>query len=121
MRFVADVTAEVNAMRQHESVEIARLRGELGRIERRLKAIVDAIADGVSARTLKEEQLSLESRRDDLEAALAAARTPQPLIHPGLAEEPTGGASPSCTRPSSAGPTIPSSSTRSAAWSTGSC
>jgi hypothetical protein len=37
----------------------------------RLKKIVDAIADGVSARTLKEELLRLEGRQDELRALLA--------------------------------------------------
>jgi hypothetical protein len=37
----------------------------------RLKKIVDAIADGVSARTLKEELSRLEGRQDELRALLA--------------------------------------------------
>jgi hypothetical protein len=37
----------------------------------RLKKIVGAIADGVSARTLKEELLRLEGRQDELRALLA--------------------------------------------------
>jgi hypothetical protein len=48
---------------------------------------VDAIADGVPARTLKDELLALEARQDQIEAELAAApESRQPLLHPNLAE-----------------------------------
>ena len=85
-QFVADVTVALNAARQSDGAELAKLKSELGRIERRLKSIVDAIADGVSARTRKDELLALEARQDELEAAIATARDPQPLLHPGMAE-----------------------------------
>jgi site-specific DNA recombinase len=49
--------------------------------------MVEAIADGVPARTLKDELLALEARREQLEAELAAApAAQQPLLHPNLAE-----------------------------------
>jgi site-specific DNA recombinase len=63
------------------------LRVELAQVERRLRGIVEAIADGVPARTLKEELLALEARQEHLEAELAAApEAQQPLLHPDLAE-----------------------------------
>ena len=62
------------------------LPAEQRRIETRLKKIVDAIAEGVSARTLKDEMLSMEARQDEIDALLAAQPKQKPLIHPGLAE-----------------------------------
>jgi hypothetical protein len=64
-----------------------RLRSELTQVERRLRRIVEAIADGVPARTLKDELLALEARQEQLQAELAAApEAPQPLLHPNLPE-----------------------------------
>jgi site-specific DNA recombinase len=49
--------------------------------------MVDAIAEGVPARTLKDELLALEHRQDQLKIELAAAPEPEPTrLHPGLAE-----------------------------------
>ena len=48
---------------------------------------MDAIADGVPARSLKDELLALEARQEQLEADLAAApEAQQPLLHRNLAE-----------------------------------
>jgi hypothetical protein len=50
-----------------------------------LRKLVEAIADGVSARTLKDELLRLEVRHDELTAILAKPAETRPLIHPALA------------------------------------
>jgi DNA invertase Pin-like site-specific DNA recombinase len=84
--FVADVTAAANAARMSEGAEMQAQKGELARIERRLKAIVDAIAEGMPARSLMNELLSLEARQDELTQLIARAHAPKPLIHPGLAQ-----------------------------------
>ncbi len=86
-QFVAEVTREINSGRMKDGAELDAMRGELNRVLRRLKAIVDAIAGGAAVRSLKDELVALEARREALEDKLArAARDPQPLIHPGLAE-----------------------------------
>jgi site-specific DNA recombinase len=85
--FCAEYLREVNRGRGHENAKRAGLATELGKIERRLRRIVEAIADGVPARTLKDELLALEARQDQLQAELAAApEAQQPLLHPNLAE-----------------------------------
>jgi len=66
--------------------EIELAKSELATIERRLRKIVDAIADGVPARTLKDELLALEARQDELRELLARPEPDRTLIHPGLAE-----------------------------------
>jgi DNA invertase Pin-like site-specific DNA recombinase len=85
--FCAEYVREINRMRGDENARRDRLRSELSQVERRLRRIVEAIADGVPARTLKEELLALEARQEQLEAQLAATpEAQQPLLHPNLAE-----------------------------------
>jgi hypothetical protein len=85
--FCAEYMREVNRVRGDENAHKAGLEAELSRIERRLRRIVEAIAEGVPARTLKDELLALEARQDQLQAELAAApEAKQPLLHPNLAE-----------------------------------
>jgi site-specific DNA recombinase len=64
---------EINRVRASENARRDDLRGELAQVERRLRRIVEAIADGMPARTLKEELLALEARQEQTEAELAAA------------------------------------------------
>ena len=73
--FVKEFTREFNRLRGAEGNRIEQAKSELAGIERRLKKIVDAIADGVPARTLKEELSRLEASQDELRER-----------HPGLAE-----------------------------------
>jgi hypothetical protein len=61
------------------------MEDENASIERRLRKLVEAIADGVSARTLKDELLRLEARQQELGAILAKPAETRPLIHPALA------------------------------------
>jgi len=84
--FVKEFTDEFNRLRGSEGNRVEQAKSELVAVERRLKKIVDAIADGVSARTLKEELLRLERRQDELRALLAKPEPDRVLIHPALAE-----------------------------------
>ena len=84
--FADEFVREVNRLRGLEQDKAERLKAELAVVERRLRKLVDAIADGVPARSLKDELLALERRQDELRAELAAQRAPQPLLHPNLAE-----------------------------------
>jgi site-specific DNA recombinase len=79
--FCAEYMREINRLRGGESARREQLVAELRQIERRLRRIVDAIAEGVPARTLKDELLALEMRQDRLQAELAAApEARQPLL-----------------------------------------
>jgi hypothetical protein len=84
--FVQEFTREFNRMRIADGGRIDHAKTELAGIERRLRKIVDAIAEGVPARALKEELLALEARQDELRSLLAASEPDRPLIHPNLAE-----------------------------------
>lgn len=78
--------AEVNRARITASADRAEAEAELARIKRRLRQIVDAIADGVLARTLKDELLALEAREDVVKAKLEASPEQKVLLNPGMAE-----------------------------------
>ncbi len=84
--FADEFYREVNRLRMAETARYAAARDELARIDRRLKKIVDAIAEGVPGRTLKDELVALEARQDELRALLAGQGPAQPLLHPNLAE-----------------------------------
>ena len=84
--FVEEFTRELNRLHAVESGRTEQLKSELAGIGRRLRRIVDAIAEGVAAKTLKDELLALEARQNELQAALANPGPDRPLIHPNLAE-----------------------------------
>ncbi len=85
--FCAEFTRELNRLQSGESARRDGLVTELAQVERRLRRMVDAIAEGVPARTLKDELLALEGRQEELRAELDAAREPATTrLHPNLAE-----------------------------------
>jgi site-specific DNA recombinase len=70
--------AEVNRSRLNASANRASAEAELGKLNCSLRRIVDALAEGVPARTLKDELLDLETREDVLTTKLAA--TPEQTV-----------------------------------------
>jgi hypothetical protein len=50
-----------------EASKADQAKAELAAIERKLRKIVEAISEGVPARTLKDELARLESRKDGLD------------------------------------------------------
>ena len=84
--FADEFYREINRLRMAETARYAAARDELVRIDRRLRTLVDAIADGASVRTLKDELVALEARQDELNDLLSKERPSKPLIHPKVAE-----------------------------------
>jgi site-specific DNA recombinase len=60
-------------------------RQELASVEREIRKLVQAIKDGVSAVSIKDELLSLEARQTELRRHLEAPEMPQ-LLHPRMAD-----------------------------------
>ena len=77
--------AEVNRARIGASADRAAATSELAKVQRRLRQIVDAISEGVPARTLKAELLALEAREDSLKAKVEATPEPKVLLNPAMA------------------------------------
>ncbi len=84
--FCEEFTKVFNRLRGSSEAERRRKETELRTIKIRLKRVVDAIAEGVPALTLKEELLSLETRKVVLEKDLAGSREEPVRLHPKMTE-----------------------------------
>jgi site-specific DNA recombinase len=85
--FCEEFHREVNRQRVAENAAAETKRQELDRGERRIRRIVEVIADDdAPVRALKEELVTLEARQDALRRELANISAPTPLLHPNLAE-----------------------------------
>jgi len=84
--FAAAFIAGRNSILAQQNAQFDAAKAELTRVKSRQKVLVQALADGVPARTVKDEMISLEAKEDELTALLAkqpAAR--EPALHPNLA------------------------------------
>ena len=81
--FCDGFTAEMEAQRREHLAQMAGTRRELAAVEREIRTIVQAIKDGVSAVTIKDELFALEARKARLTLALAAPTLP--ALHPDMA------------------------------------
>ncbi|MFV0295425.1 MAG: hypothetical protein ACK5JT_04825 [Hyphomicrobiaceae bacterium] len=78
--------AELNQARSADNASRATAEAELVKVRRRLRQIVDAIAEGIPARTLKDELLALEAREDALKAKIEATPEHKVVVSPAMAE-----------------------------------
>ncbi|GAL97029.1 DNA resolvase [Acetobacter tropicalis NRIC 0312] len=84
--FCDEFTREVNRLRMEKGADLATLKSELPKIERELDKAVQAILDGFASSALKTRMEQLEARKAEIEARLAEAPCPPPLLHPNMAE-----------------------------------
>jgi DNA invertase Pin-like site-specific DNA recombinase len=82
--FCEGFTAEMNLRRREHVAQMAGARREIVTIDRELRKLVQAIKNGVSGLTLKDEFAALEARKAELTASLA--EPPAPALHPQMAE-----------------------------------
>ncbi len=64
---------------------LSSARSELAIVEREIRKLVQAIKDGVSALSIRDELLSLEARKAGLQSRLEAPEMPE-LLHPRMAD-----------------------------------
>ncbi|WGJ16541.1 recombinase family protein [Methylocapsa sp. D3K7] len=83
--FCDEFTREMNRLRMEGRASIDSARSELSRIEKQIRATVDAIADGMYHPSMKEKMDGLEARKTELGTFLVNAEEPPPLLHPGMA------------------------------------
>ena len=57
----------------------------MAKLKSRQKVLIQALADGIPPRTVKDEMIALEAREDDLTALLANRPAVEPSLHPNLA------------------------------------
>jgi site-specific DNA recombinase len=84
--FCAEYAAEANRRRKDARSEMSAREQELARVTAELKRLVQAIADGMSVRTIQERLEELEARRTELETELSAPEPPAPILHPCMSE-----------------------------------
>ncbi len=83
--FCDEFTREMNRLRMDGRAAIAAAETEVKRIDRELDRLVDLILKGGAADRINETMVGLEQRKKELEAILADADEPPPLLHPEMA------------------------------------
>jgi hypothetical protein len=83
--FCDEFTREMNRLRMQHRADLTAAEREIDRIEERRKKLVRSIMDGVPASEVKDELKANALRREALQAKLAAADEPPPLLHPEMA------------------------------------
>ena len=84
--FAAEYHRELNRLNAARDEDCVRRKEELDRVERQIRAIIDAIKDGLRTPGMKEELFALEVRKQKLVAEVKHAQPPSPRLHPKLAD-----------------------------------
>jgi hypothetical protein len=83
--FCDEYTRHMNALTHEHNAAREGARAELGKINRDLDRLVQALLDGAPARTVKDRMAQLEARKDVLEAQLAQGEDVKVAVHPNMA------------------------------------
>ena len=84
--FCREYVRELNRLRmEHRARPVAAVGQELAGVEQEIRKLVQAIKDGVSALSIKDELLSLEARKAELQSRLHTPEMPE-LLHPRMAD-----------------------------------
>jgi site-specific DNA recombinase len=83
--FCREYVRELNRLRMEHRASLSHGRQELTAVEREIRKFIQAIRDGVSALSIKDELLSLEARKVALQSRLEALEMPE-LLHPRMAD-----------------------------------
>jgi hypothetical protein len=83
--FCREYVRELNRLRMEHRAGLSSARSELASADREIHKLVQAIKDGVSALSIKDELLSLEARKAELQSRLDTPEMPE-LLHPHMAD-----------------------------------
>jgi hypothetical protein len=83
--FCGEYVRELNRLRMEHRAGLSSARSELASADREIRKLVQATKDGVSALSIKDELLSLEARKAELQSRLNAPEMPE-LLHPRMAD-----------------------------------
>ena len=83
--FCREYVRELNRLRTEHRAGLTSARSELATVEREIRKLVQAIKDGVSAPSIKDELLSLDARKAELQSRVNAPEMPE-LLHPRMAD-----------------------------------
>jgi site-specific DNA recombinase len=84
--FIGEYHRELNRLNASREQTHALKVDESTRVNRQIRALVDAVKDGMRTPAMKDELLALEARKAELAAALEHAPAPAPRLHSRLAE-----------------------------------
>jgi site-specific DNA recombinase len=85
-RFCEVFTQEVNRLRMEGRANVAAAEAEIRKIDRELETLLDLILKGGAADKINTKMVGLEQRKKEVEAFLAEADEPPPLLHPSMAQ-----------------------------------
>ncbi len=83
--FCEEYTRHMNALTREHNAAREGAKAELGRVNRDLDRLVQALLDGAPARTVKDRMAQLEARKEALEAQLAQGEDVKVSVHPRMA------------------------------------
>jgi DNA invertase Pin-like site-specific DNA recombinase len=83
--FCREYVRELNRLRMEHRATLSYGRKDLAAVEREIRKFIQAIKDGVSALSIKDELLSLEARKAELQSRLDSPEMPE-LLHPRMAD-----------------------------------
>jgi hypothetical protein len=84
--FIAEYHRELNRLNASREGTHAQQKDELARVDRQIRAIIEAIKDGMRTSGMKDELLALESRKAQLASETRHVPAPAPRLHPKLAD-----------------------------------
>src|SRR5208282_412173 len=84
--FVAEFHREINRLIAKQQSRVDSNRRDLAKVEREIRAIVDAIKAGAFSNTLQRELAALEARHTELLQQAAVPAPPPIVIHPNASE-----------------------------------
>jgi hypothetical protein len=79
--FAAEYHRELNRLNAAREGEYERRTEELDRVERQIRAVIEAIKDGLRTPGMKEELFALEARKRALLAEVKQTPAPRPRLH----------------------------------------
>jgi site-specific DNA recombinase len=83
--FCREYVRELNRLRMEHRAGLSSARTELTTVDREIRKLVQAIKDGVSALSIKDELLKLEARKAELQTRVEAPEMPE-LLHPRMSD-----------------------------------
>jgi site-specific DNA recombinase len=83
--FCEEYTRHMNVLTREHNAAREGARAELGKVNRDLDRLVQAILDGAPARTVRDRMAQLEARKELLEAQLAQGEDVKVVPHPNMA------------------------------------
>ena len=84
--FAREYVAELNRHNRERDAGRAKAEADLAKVTRQVRAVIEAIKEGIRTPGMKEELLELEARKAALEKALSDAPPAAPALHSSMAD-----------------------------------